>query len=157
MKLLALPLLLGALMMPSCSTISNLQRDVNTMSEAQYEGLKTKVGSITAITSSRLAKDWDVAKRAKALGVITKAREIINSNLTEGIEGLDVVGVIRALADLYGEKMGLDEQARRDVKDAALLIDALVGPIKLDIDGKLGEREKGLVLALLDGLQYGIR
>lgn len=152
MKLSTLPLLLAALMLPSCSTLTNAQRDINEMTVSQYTGLKTKVYALTAIASNRIAKDWDVDKRSKALGFITNARTFV----TLGLGDLDVVGVIRTLANRYAENMGLDAQARSDIQNAALLIDAVVGPIKIGIDGKLGERELGLVLALLDGLQNGL-
>ena len=154
MKLFALPLLLGALMLPSCSTLGNVQRDLATMSQSEYEGLKSKVASVTAITSSRLAKDWDAEKRVKALAIIAEGRLLLSG---DKLADLGATDLIRALADRYGEKLGLDDQARRDVKDAALLVDALVGPIKLGVDGKLGERESGLILALLDGLEYGLK
>ena len=152
-QLLALPLL-AALLMPSCSTLGNVQRDLNSMSEVQYQDLQHKVASITAITSSRLAKDWDAEKRAKALRLIAEGKVLIT---TDKLSELGATDLIRGLADRYGEQMGLDEQARRDVKDAALLLDALVGPIKLGVDGKLGVRELGLVLALLDGLEDGLK
>ena len=154
MKLLALPLLLVTLMLPSCSTLTNLQRDLNTMTEAQYRGLKNKVMSITAITSNRLAKNWDTAKRDKARGVITQAARLIVANK---FGSLDATNLIRSIADHYSKTMGLDEQARRDIKSAALLVDVVVGPIKLGVDGKLGEREQGLILALLEGLAYGLK
>lgn len=148
------PLLLAALMLPSCSVVGNIQRDLATMSQPEYEALKSKVASITAITSSRLAKDWDAEKRAKALKILDEGKALIIENKLADLGATDL---IRGLADRYGEKMGLDEQARRDIKDAALLLDALVGPIKLGIDGELGERELGLILALLEGLEYGLK
>lgn len=154
MKLFTLPLLLVALMLPSCSTLTNLQRDLDTMTEAQYEGLKNNIMSITAITSSRLARNWDTTKRDKARGVITQVARLIVAN---EFGNLDATHLIRSLADHYGDKMGLDEQARRDIKSAALLVDIVAGPIKLGVDGKLGEREQGLILALLDGLAYGLK
>lgn len=154
-QLLALPLLLAALMLPSCSTIGNIQRDLATMSQSEYKGLKNKVASITAITSSRLAKDWDAEKRQKALDIIVTGQLLVQSN--KDLADLDVTDLIRSLADRYGEKMGLDEQSRRDIKDAALLLDVLIGPVQLGIDGRLGERELGLILALLDGLAYGLK
>jgi hypothetical protein len=152
MKLFALPLLLVALMLPSCSTISNIQRDINQMTAAQYDGLKAKVFAITSITSSRVAKDWSANKRAKALDLIAKGRALLTTDLSS----LDATSLIRALADRYSDKMGLDAQAKSDIKDAALLLDVLVGPIKVGVDGKLGERELGLVLALLTGLEDGL-
>ncbi len=153
-QLLALPLLLAALMLPSCSTLGNVQRDLAAMSQSEYEGLQSKVASITAITSSRLAQDWDAEKRQKALNVIGEAMLLLAG---DNLADLGASDLIRGLADRYGEKMELDEQARRDIKDAALLLDVLVGPIKLGIDGKLGERELGLLLSLLNGLAYGLR
>lgn len=150
--LLTLPLL-AALMLPSCATVSNVRADLNTMDVAQYENLRHKVSVITEITSSRLAKDWDAEKRAKAISVISQGRELLQGN---NLAELGATDLIRGLAERYGEKLGLDEQARRDIKDAALLVDAAVGPIKLGIDGKLTEREKGLIIALLDGLERGL-
>lgn len=154
-QLLALPLLLAALMLPSCSTLGNIQRDLASMSQSEYEGLQSKVASITAITSSRLARDWDAEKRQKALNVIAEGRLLLLAG--DQLADLGATDLIRSLADRYGEKMGLDDQARRDIKDAALLLDVLIGPIKLGIDGKLGERELGLLLSLLKGLEYGLR
>jgi hypothetical protein len=124
------------------------------MSQSEYEGLQNKVASITAITSSRLAKNWDAEKRQKALGVIAEGKLLLAG---DNLADLGTSDLIRGLADRYGEKMGLDDQERRDIKDAALLLDVLVGPIKLGIDGKLGERELGLILSLLKGLEYGLR
>lgn len=153
-QLLTLPLLLAALMLPSCSTISNVQHDLAAMSQSEYEGLKSKVASVTAIASSRLAKGWDAEKRYKALVILTESRLLIAAN---NLADFDVTNLIHSIADRYGEKMGLDVQARRDIKNAALFVDVLVGPIKLGIDNKLGERELGLIVALLDGLEYGLK
>lgn len=152
MKLLALPLLLVALALPSCSTIQTAREDLQTMEQPQYEDLTRKVATITEITSSRVSKDWDAAKKAKAASIIAQGRELLSGDLGT----LGATDLIRELADRYGEKLGLDDQARRDIKDAALLVDAVVGPIKVGIDGKLNERELGLVLALLDGLERGL-
>lgn len=149
-----LPLLLAALILPSCSTISNTQHDLATMSQSEYKGLKSKVVSVIAITSSRLAQNWNAEQRHKALVIIAEGRRLVLDGISSD---LDTTNLIRGLADRYGDKMGLDEQARRDIKDAALLVDVLVGPIKLGIDNKLGERELGLVLALLGGLEYGLK
>lgn len=152
MKLFTLPLLLAMLMLPSCSMLTNAQRDINEMTVSQYAGLKTKVYALTAIASNRIAKDWSAEKRAKARNLIIDTRTLVTQNLAD----LDVTSVIRTLANRYADKMGLDTQAKSDIQNAALLIDAIVGPIKIGIDGKLGERELGLVLALLDGLQNGL-
>lgn len=153
MKLLyALPLL-AALMLPSCSTSSNDLADLSQMEASEYENLKQKVSTITALSSSRIAREWDAEKRDKALGIIAEGRRLISEG---GLGDLNATDLIRALADRYSEKLGLDENAKRDIKDAALLIDAIVGPIKLGIDGSLGSREAGLILALLDGLELGI-
>ena len=62
-----------------------------------------------------------------------------------------------SIADNYGERLGLSEQERRDIRDAALLIEVLAGPVKLSIEGSLDPRDQELILAFLDGLAYGIQ
>jgi hypothetical protein len=154
MKYLLILPLLAALMLPSCSTLTNVRQDINQMTEAQYEALTTKVTSVVAIASSRLAKDWDNAKRSKARDTLVNITILVLANdFTE----LDATNIVRSLVDRYGEKAGLSDQGCRDIQDAALIVDVLVGPIKLGIDSKLDEREQGLVLALLEGLAHGVR
>ena len=152
MKPFLLPSLLVALMLPSCATIQTAREDLQTMEEPQYEELKHKVSVITEITSSRISKDWDAAKKAKATALIAQGRLLLGGDLSE----FGATDLLRELADRYGEKLGLNDQARRDIKDAALLVDAIVGPIKVGIDGKVNDRELGLVLALLEGLERGL-
>lgn len=154
MKFLYTLPLLAALMLPSCSISSSNLLNLDQMEVSEYENLKHRVSTITALASSRVARGWDAEKREKALGIVAEGRQlIISGNLGD----LNATDLIRALADHYGEKLGLDENAKRDIRDAALLLDAIVGPIKLGIDGSLGEREEGLILALLDGLELGLK
>ena len=147
-KLLMLPLL-GLLALSSCSTMPQLGE----MPAGEFEALKTRVNAATAIVSSRISTDWDQAKRDKALGLITKAKEVVVSN---NLGELGATNVVRTLVDRYGEALGLDAQAQRDVRDAALLIELVVGPINVDIDGKIDPQEQELVLAFLEGLEFGI-
>lgn len=154
MKLLYILPLLAAFMLPSCSTSSSKIRNLDQMEASEYEDLKHQVSTITALASSRAARGWDAEKRDKALGIIAEGRQLIADG---GLGDLNATDLIRALADRYSEKLGLDEDAKRDIKDAALLIDIVAGPIKLGIDGSLDEREEGLILALLDGLELGIK
>ena len=154
MKLLYTLPLLAALLLPSCSISSSQLVDLDQMEASEYDSLKHQVLTVTALASSRVSRGWDAERRDKALGIITEARLLITDG---GLNDIGATDLIRALADRYGEKLGLDEDAKRDIRDVALLIDVIVGPIKIGIDGSLGEREAGLILALLDGLELGLR
>ena len=153
MKSLYILPLLAALMLPSCSILLG-GPSLNEMETSEYEDLKHKVSTITALASSRLARNWDAEKREKALEVITQSRAFIIGNV---FGDLNTTDIIRVLMNNYGDRLGLDVDARRDIKDAALAIDLLVGPIELGIDGSLGERERDLILALLSGLELGLK
>ena len=155
--MLAAPLLATLAMLPSCSTMSGARQDLNEMSESEYHALGTKVLGITAVTSRRVAIDWDEAKIAKARGVIAKGMALVDANDAEQWSKLDATSLVRALAIKYGEALDLDRKAQLDIQDAALLVDVIVGPIQLGVDGKLGERERGLLMALLQGLEIGLR
>lgn len=143
-KLLVFPLLA---LIGGCVATSN-------MSESEFESLKTRVNAATTIVSSRLAQEWDADKRAEAAGVIREARELIASN---SVGELGAGDVLRGLVDRFGDQLGLDEQAQRDIRDASLLIEIAIGrPITVGPDAQLGERDQALVLAFVDGLLEGL-
>jgi len=145
MKKFALSLL-GLLALSSCAGMQE-------MTPAEFDHLKNKVDTATAIVSSRISQDWDQAKRDKALEVITETRAAITES---NIGALDPTNVLRSLVETYGEALGLDEQVKRDVRDATLIIELVTGPIKLDVGGKLDPRDQELILAFLDGLEFGL-
>jgi len=138
--------LLGLLALSSCAGMQE-------MTPAEFDNLKNKVNTATAIVSSRISQGWDQAKRDKALEVIAKVKNAIT---TATAEELDPGNVLRSLVQLYGDQLGLDDQARRDVRDASLIIELVTGPIKLDVGGRLDPRDQELVLAFLDGLEFGL-
>lgn len=143
-KLLVFPLLA---LIGGCVATSN-------MSESEFESLKTRVNAATTIVSSRLAQEWDADKRAEAAEVIREARELIASN---SVGELGAGDVLRGLVDRFGDQLGLDEQAQRDIRDASLLIEIAIGrPITVGPDAQLGERDQALVLAFVDGLLEGL-
>ena len=138
----------------SCSTISNKRHDIAGLSQPEYNQLKTKIISVAEITSSRISQNWNDERKNKALEVINNGKGLLNDPAK--LQALNTTNLIRTLVDQYSEKMGLNSESRADIKDAALLMDVLVGPIMIDIDAKLTERELGLLRALLDGLENGL-
>ena len=154
--MLALPIL-ACLSLPSCSTVKQARHDIRTMDQIDYDALRGKVFGITAIASHRIAMEWDADKKDEARAVVIKGRALIQGNKAEELAKLDATSLIRALAKKYGEQLGLDQKAMMDIQDAALLVDVVVGPIKLKIDGTLDERERGLILVLLQGLEVGLQ
>jgi hypothetical protein len=154
--MLILPLL-ACFMLPSCATITKARQDLKTMSQVDYDTLRNKVYAISAITSHRIAVDWDDTKKTKARDIITKGMTLISNNDAAKLAELDPINLTRALADKYGEQLGLSDKAKMDIQDATLLVDVFVGPIQLKVDGTLGVREQGLIFALLQGLEAGLR
>lgn len=148
-KLLILPLL-GLLAFPSCQATLPVLVD---MPVAEFEALNTRVNVATALVSSRISVDWDQAKRDKALNLIAQAEAIVEAN---DFSQLGATNVLRALVDRYGDALGLDDQAQRDVRDAALLIELIVGPINIDINASIEPREQELILSFLEGLELGL-
>lgn len=143
-KLLVLPLLA---LLGGCMATSN-------MSESEFQSLKTRVGAATTIVSSRLAQEWDAPQRERAVAVIGEVRELVASN---NLEELGAGDVLRGLVDRFGERLGLTEQAQRDIRDASLLIEIAIGrPITVGPDAKLDTRDQELVLAFVDGLLEGL-
>ena len=124
------------------------------MSPAEFQDIKNRVNAATALVSSRIAAEWDAQQRNKALRIVMDARVIVETN---DLSTLDAGNILRSLADNYGKKLGLGEQEQRDVRDAALLIEILAGPIKLGIEGSLDPQDQELIIAFLDGLAYGLQ
>lgn len=149
-KLFILPLL-AMLAFPSCAT--NTLPVLTDMPVAEYDALKVRVNVATALVSSRISASWDEEKRTKALDLIGEAKAIVVAN---NFAQLGATNVLRALVDRYGDALGLDAQSKRDVRDAALLIELIVGPINIDINAQIEPREQELILTFLDGLEVGL-
>jgi len=146
--LLTLPLLV-TLMLPSCAIVQSARDRLERMPQEQYVELLTKVENAGAIGGKKLAEILD-DKRLLALQI---TRSLKTAVITDRLE---IVDVLRGIVDNYGSNLGLEETHLDYVRDGAKLIDAAVGQVRLGIDGKLSEREKGLVIALLDGLERGL-
>lgn len=149
MKLLHTLPLLVVLTLPSCATVQSARDKLETMPEDKYASLVLKVEDIAAIGGDKLAE---------ALGDRTPVALEITRQLQTAVrtDSLDVADVIQGVADRYGAQLGLSAEHLDYVRDGAKVIDAAVGQIRLGIDGKLTEREKGLILALLGGLERGL-
>lgn len=148
-KLLALPVLI-TLALSSCAAIESARDKLETMPDADYLSLTAKVerGGIKG-----------GVKLGELLGDRTELALSLTRTLMTSIKNdtLDVADIIRGVVDQYGTKLGLEEEHMDYIRDGAKLIDAAVGQIRLGIDGKLTEREKGLILALLNGIQIGLQ
>ncbi len=146
--LLALPLL-AALMLPSCATIQSARDKLEEMPDGKYQQLVIKIENAGVKGGKKLAEILG-DKSQLALEVTRSLKTVITE------DRLEVVDVIKGIVDNYGDKLGLEDKYLDYIRDGAKAIDAAVGQIRLGIDGKLTEREKGLVVALLDGLERGL-
>lgn len=148
-KLLALPLLV-ALTLPSCATVQSARDKLTTMPEVEYQELLVKVERAGNTGGEKLAELLEDRTNA-ALAVTRNLRTVVVE------DRLDIVDVVKGIVDEFGGQLGLEEQHLDYIRDGAKAIDAAVGQIRLGIDGKLTEREKGLIVALLDGLERGLQ
>ena len=146
--------LLATLLMSSCSSISSARQDIQDMSPVQYEELQTKIVSITEIASSRISQGWSEEYKLKALLVVDNITDLLNDK--SKLKELNATDLIRTLGNRYSDQLGLNSQAKSSILDALLLIDVMVGPIKIDTNGNVNERELGVLLAILQGLGNGL-
>ena len=146
--LYTLPLLV-VLSLPSCTTLQSARDKLEVMPETSYQTLIVRVEATAALGGEKLAE----ALGDRSLVALDITRQLQTAVRTDS---LDVADVIRGIADQYGTQLGLSTEHLDYVNDGARLIDAAVGQIRLGIDGALTEREKGLVLALLKGLERGL-
>ncbi len=144
-KLFTLPLL-AMLALTSCANMGE-------MTPVEFDNLKNRVSVATTIVSSRLAQDWNQEKRDQAIELVAASRAMVETN---NLATLDASNVLRSLVEQYGNSLGLDDQGKRDLRDASLLVELVVGPIDLGIEGKLDPRDQELILAFLEGLELGL-
>ena len=146
--------LLAALLLPSCSVIQNVRADITTMSQSEYDAMSAKVFALTAIASHRISIEFDDDKRVQALKITKEARALLQD--ADKLKTLGATDLVRVMIDRYSDEMDLKNKERAMIKNATLLIDLVVGPIKVGIDGKVNERELGLLNSMLDGLVRGL-
>lgn len=148
-RFLAIPMIV-VLGLSSCSVIQSARDKLAEMDPVAYSALAVKVQS----TSKRAGE-----KLKELLSPDAKdAVKILTDTLITAVEtdSLDAQDLIKEIVDRYGNQLGLKPAHQEYIRDGAKLIDVAVGQIRLGIDGKLSEREKGLVLALLKGLKQGL-
>ena len=124
------------------------------MSQEEFEATKNRAQVATTIVSSRIAQELDDEARKAAHKFVTGAKDMIEGG---NFETLNVNDLLGSLVEAYGEELGLSEQNKRDVRDAALIIELFTGPIKVDLEGELDPRDKEMIMAFLDGLEEGLK
>lgn len=137
-------------MLFSCAAVESARDKLATMPEPDYQELRLKVEDAGRKGGVKL-KELLGEKTEIALDVTTELLVAVDT------DKLDVADVIKGVVNKYGDRLGLEDKHLDYVRDGAKVIDAAVGQIRLGIDGKLTEREKGLVIALLAGLHTGLQ
>ncbi len=148
-RFLAIPMIV-VLGLSSCSVIQSARDKLTKMDPVTYTSLTIKVQNAGKRGGEKLQEL--LSSDAK------DAAKILTDTLITAVEtdSLDAQDLVKDIVDRYGDQLGLKPAHQEYIRDGAKLIDAAVGQIRLDIDGKLSEREKGLVLALLKGLKQGL-
>jgi hypothetical protein len=150
-KLLSIPLLV-TLALPSCTTVQSARDQLEDMSQTEYQELQSNVYMVSHAAGIKLRDALaDKPELLAAIRTLAVELERVVQNDT-----LSVNDVIVYLVDRFADDLDLKPEYQEYIRDGAKVIDAAVGQIRLGIDGKLTEREKGLILALLGGLERGL-
>lgn len=142
--------LVGALLLPGCSAIDSAREDLATMPEAEFLQLEQNVWDAGRRGGEALSQVLDEGQVRIAKRVASELR------LAIGMDRLQVADLIQGIIDEFENELGLKPEYEQYIRDGAKVIDAAVGQIRLGIDGTLSEREKRLLIVLLDGLEDGI-
>lgn len=145
-KLLALPAL-ALMTLVGCANLGQ-------MTGEEFEATKNRAKVATTIVSSRIAQGLDDEMRQAAHRFVTGAKEAIEGG---NFESLNVNDLLGSLVESYGEELGLSEQNKRDIRDAALIIELFTGPIQVNLNGELDPRDQEMIMAFLDGLEEGLK
>lgn len=134
----------------SCSVVESARNKLAEMPETEYQDLLIKV---------RHSGEQGGEKLSELLGNKASLALAVTRDLYKTIEEdqLNVADIVQAIVNEYSNELGLEEKHLEYVREGAKLIDAAVGQIRLGIDGKLSDREKELVLSLLEGLETGLQ
>ncbi len=152
-KLLALPLIAALAFAPtSCSTIQSARDQLTEMTVAEYQELTENVYLAGYIGGLKLKEA--LADKPELRADIQELTATLRLALEE--DQINVDNIINYLVDRFADDLELEAKHQEYIRDAARIIDAAVGQIRLGIDGALSEREQGLVLSLLQGLATGI-
>ncbi len=152
-KLLTLPLIL-AMALSSCAAVESGRDGLETMSPVTYVLLTGVVHEAGVKGGKKLAESLG-DKTPKVLEITDTLIAIVESDDLASLP-LNTTDVLGSIVDLYINSVDLEPQQVNYIRAGAMLIDASVGQIKLDIDGKLTSREKDLILVLLIGLATGM-
>jgi hypothetical protein len=146
--LLALPLL-AVFILPNCALVRSARDKLEQMPQESYVQLLATVEEAAALGGKKLAE-------------VLGENRLLALKVTQGLktavitDRLKVADVLKDIVDSYSRELNLEAQHLDFIRDGMKAIDAAVGQVRLGIDGKLSEREKGLVVALLDGLERGL-
>ena len=122
------------------------------MSQEEFDNLVEKTRSMALKGGNALAKV--LADKPELLADIDAlALQLSLAIEADQIRSLDVIGYV---IERFAARLGWNPEQTEYVRAAAEVVDAAVGQIRLGVDGKLTEREKRVVIALLNGIQTGI-
>jgi len=149
MKHLAIPIIV-MLGLSSCTIIQSARDKLAQMDTTSYQNLVVQVQKAGQYAGTKLQEVISSDARSAAQGMTDVLIAAIET------DSLDVQDIVKTIVDRYSDRLGLEPRHQVYIRDGAKIIDVAVGQIRLGIDGKLSEREKTLILALLKGLKKGL-
>ena len=149
-KLLVLPLVAALTLFSSCASVQSTRDKLAEMPETEFIALSNKVSLTARLGGNKLAQVLGEEKTAAAARLTNLLAQAVET------DSLDVVDLVQHIVNEYGDKLELEQTQLDHIRDAAKIVDAAVGQIRLGIDGKLTAREKALLLTLLGGLHNGL-
>lgn len=145
-----LTLTMAAIMLatPACVT------SVEAMDETNFAQLVQNVESATNIGATLLKPKLSAGARETTLVITAQIAKAISE------QSVSLPTSLMGLVDQFAiqlVKAGVDEQEVALIKAAMLLADNIIGGIRLGVDGIGSERTQQIVLALVRGLELGLK
>ena len=145
---------------PSCTIVAENGQEVTLeeMTEEQYESVKQRVYD-TSLASGGLIQ-IGLAEDPELRADIAELAGDLSEQVEKGrIENLQAGDVVSFLLSQFGESLNLEPKEVAIITGISRIVDAATGGtgIELGIEGTLSDRERGLLVAMLDGLALGVK
>lgn len=145
---------------PSCTITAENDQEITLekMTEEQFESVKQLVYD-TSLVSGGLIQ-ISLAEDSELRVEIAELAKNFSEQVKKGrIENLQVGDVASFLLGQFGENLNLKPKEVAIITGISRIVDTATGGtgIKLGIEDTLTDRERGLLVAMLDGLALGVK
>lgn len=148
------------LLAPSCTITAENGQEIalEQATEEQYELVKQRVYD-TSLASGGLIQ-IGLAEDPELRADIAELAKDLSEQVEKGrIENLQAGDVVSFLLSQFGENLNLKPKEVAIITGISRIVDAATGGtgIELGIEGTLTDRQRGVLVAMLDGLALGVK